>query len=40
MMRPEELATDFAAVQGFVQMAVAAQPTERKQEAPTGKAEA
>ena len=40
MMRPEELATGFKAIQGFVQMAMAAQPAERKQEAPTEKADA
>ncbi len=40
MMHPEELAAGFRAVQGFVQMAMAAQPAERKQEAPTGKAKA
>ncbi len=40
MMRPEELATGLTAIQGFVQMAMAAQPAERPQKAPTGKAEA
>src|SRR5712691_5003859 len=39
MMRPEELATGLTAIQGFVQMAMAAQPAERKQEAPAEKAD-
>ena len=40
MRSPEELATGFTAVQGFVQMAMAAQHAERTQEAPTAKADA
>ncbi len=40
MMSLEQLATGFTAVQGFVQIAMAAQPAERTQEAPTAKVDA